>query len=129
MTTEQLKLFVQSTFSNQENFIVKRLMSEYRQRIGEMVKTLEISPTTIHHGLGIIAGEMLSHPYEIHHVYTFLVFCIELEKYCKVHHYTWFSHEKLIEIIADILQAAGYIPPTPTPGREDMLGGIKCAII
>ena len=113
MSTD-LKSFVESTFSNQENFFVKHLFAEYGERFGEMVRALE----------------MLTHPFEIYHVYTFLVFCMEIERHRKVHHYTWFTHEKLVEIIADILQTAGYIPtPTPTPGRGHVLGGIQCTVI
>ena len=129
MSTD-LKSFVESIFSNQEDFFVKHLFAEYGERFGEMVRALGINQRTIHPALVTIAEEMLTHPFEIYHVYTFLVFCMEIERHCKVHHYTWFTHEKLVEIIADILQTAGYIPtPTPTPGREDMLGGIKCTII
>ena len=53
---------------------------------------------------------------------------MEIERQCKVH--SWFTHEKLVEIIADTLQTAGYIPtPTPPPGRGRVLGGIQCTII
>ena len=55
-----------------------------------------------------------------------LSFLMEIERQCKVH--SWFTHEKLVEIIADILQTA--IPtPTPPPGRGRVLGGIQCTII
>ena len=128
MSTE-LKSFVQTTLSNQDDFFVKHLIAEYGERFMNMVRTLEINQRTIHPGLVIIAEEMLTHPFENYHVYTFLVFCMEIERHCKVHHYTWFTHEKLVEIIADILQAAGYMPPTPTPGRGRVLGGIQCTII
>ena len=129
MSTD-LKSFVESIFSNQEDFFVKHLFAEYGERFGEMVRALEINQRTIHPGLVIIAEEMLTHPFENYHVYTFLVFCMEIERHCKVHHYTWFTHEKLVEIIADILQTAGYIPtPTPTPGRRHVLGGIQCTVI
>ena len=127
MSTE-LKSFVQSTLSNQEDFFVKHLFAEYGERFGEMVRTLEINQRTIHPGLAIMAEEMLSHPYEIHHVYTFLVFCMELEKHCKVNQYAWYTREKLVEIIVDILHEIGYTPPR-TPGRGDMFGGIQCTIM
>ena len=127
MSTE-LKSFVQTTLSNQDNFFVKHLIAEYGEKFMNMVRTLEINQRTIHPGLMIMAEEMLSHPYEIHHVYTFLVFCIELEKHCQVNQYAWYTHEKLVEIIVDILHEIGYTPP-PTRGRGGMLGGIQCIII
>ena len=93
-----------------------------------MVRTLEINQRTIGPGLTIMAEEILSHPYEFHHVLTFLVFCIELEKHCKVNQYAWYTREKLVEIIVDILYEIGYTPP-PTPGRGNMFGGIQCTIM
>ena len=95
-----------------------------------MVETLEINERTIAPGLKIMAEEILLHSYEFYHVLTFLVFCMELEKHCKVCQHPWYTRKKLVDIIVNILYEAGYTPP-PTPGRDrgNMFDGIQCTIM
>ena len=111
----ELESFVKTTLNNEDDYFTKRIIVEYGQRFVEMVQTLEINERTIAPGLKIMAEEIFLHSYGFYHVLTFLVFCMELDKHCMRHQHSWYTREKLVDIIVNILYDVDFIPPS-SPG-------------
>ena len=76
-----------------------------------MIETLDIKRETIQQCLEIMGEEIFADEVKFSHVLVLLAFCIELDKYCKLKKYLWYSHEMLIEIIVSILWKVNFIPP------------------
>ena len=113
MSKERSKLecFVKSTLNYRNDYCTKQLSDEYSHHFMIMVQTLEINEQTIAPSLKIIAEEVFLYGARFHHVLVWLVFCIELDKHCKMHQYAWYTQEKLVEIIVNILCDVDFIPP------------------
>ena len=77
-----------------------------------MVQRLNINDRTIASGLEFLAEEILLGVGKLSHVLVLLLFCTELDKYCNMKKYPWYSSEMLIEIIVGILLKIDFIPPT-----------------
>ena len=77
-----------------------------------MVETMNINEKTITSVLEFIAEEVLSGERKFAHVLVLLAFCIELDKHCKSKQFPWYSKEKLIEIIVNILWKVNFMPPS-----------------
>ena len=106
---KELESFVKTTMNNENDYFVKEINDEYGQRFTCMVQALEINKRTITSGLKIMAKEILLDPYGFFHVLTFLVFCISLDKHCRI--YSWYNRKDLEDVIVDILYDANFIPP------------------
>ena len=115
MSKKQLESFVKTTLNNEEDYFTKQLIDKYGQRFMGMVQTLEINERTIAPGLKIMAEEIFLYSYGFYHVLTFLVFCIELDKHCKMQQHSWYTQKKLVDIIVNILYDVDFIPPS-SPG-------------
>ena len=111
----ELESFVKTTLNNEDDYFTKQLIVKYGQRFMGMVQTLEINERTIAPGLKIMAEEIFLYSYGFYHVLTFLVFCIELDKHCKMHQHSWYTRKKLVDIIVNILYDVDFIPPA-SPG-------------
>ena len=113
MSTQRTELesFVRTTLNNENDYFTKQIIVRYGERFMEMVQTLEINERTIAPGLKIMAEEIFLYGAGFYHVLTFLVFCIALDKHCKIH--SWYTQKKLIDIIVNILYDANFIPPSP----------------
>ena len=106
----ELESFVKTTMNNENDYFVKAINDEYGQRFICMVQDLEIDKRTITSGLKIMAKEILLDPYGFFHVLTFLVFCISLDKRCRI--YSWYIRKDLEDAIVDILYDVNFIPPS-----------------
>ena len=73
-----------------------------------MIETLDIKRETIQQCLEIMGEEIFADEVKFSHV---LVHMRELDKYCKLKKYLWYSHDMLIEIIVNILWKVDFIPP------------------
>ena len=113
MSTQRTELesFVRTTLNNENDYFTKQIIVRYGERFMEMVQTLEINERTIAPGLKIMAEEIFLYGAGFYHVLTFLVFCIALDKHCKMN--SWYTQKKLIDIIVNILYDANFIPPSP----------------
>ena len=107
----KLESFVKTTMNNENDYFVKEINDTYGHHFTCMVQALEINKRTITSGLQIMAEEILLDPYGFFHVLTFLVFCISLDKHCRI--YSWYSRKELEDIIVDILYDVNFIPPPP----------------
>ena len=107
----ELESFVRTTLNNENDYFTKQIIIRYGERFMEMVQTLEINERTIAPGLKIMAEEIFLYGAGFYHVLTFLVFCIALDKHCKMN--SWYTQKKLIDIIVNILYDANFIPPSP----------------
>ena len=107
---KELESFVKTTMNNENDYFVKEISDTYGQRITCMVQALEIGKRTITSDLKIMAKEILLDPYGFFHVLTFLVFCISLDKHCRI--YSWYSRKELENVIVDILFDVNFIPPS-----------------
>ena len=109
----ELESFVKTTLKNENDYFTKQIIAKHGQRLMEMVQTLEIDIRTIDPGLEMIAEEVFLHGTGFYHVLTFLVFCMTLDKHCKMHQYSWYTQKKLVDIIVNILCDVNFIPPSP----------------
>ena len=66
---------------------------------------------TITSVLEFIAEEVLVGEGKLSHVLVLLAFCIELDRHCKSKQFSWYSKEKLIEIIVNVLWKVNFVPP------------------
>ena len=113
MSKELVKLesFVKSTLNRQNEYY--KLTDEYGQSFMAMVQKLKIKERTIASGLKIMAKEILADGARFYHVVVLLAFCSELDKHCKVHEHTWYTQEKLVEIMVNVLCGVNFVPPQP----------------
>ena len=111
----ELESFVKTTLNNEDDYFIKEVIVKYGQRFMGMVQTLEINERTIAPGLKIMAEEIFLYPYGFYHVLMFMVFCMELDKHCMTHQHSWYTREKLVDIIVNILYDVDFIPPS-SPG-------------
>ena len=93
------------------DYRVQLIYEEYGTSLRYMVQTLNINEQTITSGLEIMAEEVLLGEGKLSHVLVLLAFCIELDKHCKSKQFSWYSTEKLIEIIVNILWEVNFMPP------------------
>ena len=91
----ELESFVRTTLNNENDYFTKQIIVRYGERFMEMVQSLEINERTIAPGLKIMAEEIFLYGAGFYHVLTFLVFCIALDKHCKIH--SWYTQKKLID--------------------------------
>ena len=110
----ELESFVKTTLKNENDYYTKLIIVKHGQRLMEMVQTLEIDERTIDPGLEMIGEEIFLHGARFYHVLTFLVFCMVLDKHCKMHQYSWYTQKKLVDIIVNILCDVNFIPPPPS---------------
>ena len=106
----ELESFVKITLNNENDYFTKQINGKYGERFMEMVQTLEINERTIAPGLEIMAEEIFLYGAGFYHVLIFLVFCIALDKHCKMD--KWYTQKKLVDIIVNILYDAKFIPPS-----------------
>ena len=109
----ELEYFVKTTMnSDGGDYRVQLISEKYGTNFMCMVQNLNINEETITSGLEIMAEEILLGQRKLSHVLVLLVFCIELDKHCKLKLYPWYSQEMLIEIIVNILWKIDFVPPT-----------------
>ena len=112
-TRSELEYFVKTTMQNDvDDYRVQLISERYGTRFKYMVQTLNINEETITSGLEIMAEEILLGEGTLSHVLVLLVFCTELDRYCKLRKYPWYSSEMVIEIIVNILWKVDFIPPS-----------------
>ena len=111
----ELESFVKITLNNENDYFTKQINGKYGERFMEMVQTLEINERTIAPGLKIMAEEIFLYGAGFYHVLIFLVFCIALDKHCKMD--KWYTQKKLVDIIVNILYDVNFIPPSSPPPR------------
>ena len=92
----ELESFVRTTLNNENDYFTKQIIVRYGERFMEMVQSLEINERTIAPGLKIMTEEIFLYGAGFYHVLTFLVFCIALDKHCKIHN--WYTQKKPIDI-------------------------------
>ena len=93
------------------DYQVQLIYEEYGTSLKRMVETMNINEKTITSGLEFIAEEVLLDKRRLAHVLLLLVFCIELDNHCKSKQFSWYSKEKLIEIIVNVLWKVDFVPP------------------
>ena len=98
--------------NDRADYRVKLISERYSACFMHMVEKLNINEETITSGLEIMADEILLGEKKLSHVLVLLVFCIEVDKFCKVEKYPWYSSEMLIEVIVGILLKVDFIPST-----------------
>ena len=109
----ELEYLIKTTMKNDGGNHGVQLVSErYGTCFKYLVQKLIINEETITSGLEILAGEILLGEGKLSHVLVLLLFCTELDKYCNMKKYPWYSSEMLIEIIVGILLKVDFIPPT-----------------
>ena len=109
----ELEHFVRTIMSKRDqDHRVQLITEKYGTRFISMIKTLNINELTITSSLEIIAEEVLSNEWTLSHVLVLLVFCIELDEYCRSKQYIWYSQDNLIETIVNILWRVGFIVPS-----------------
>ena len=108
----ELECFVKTTMSRGKDYDyrVQLIYEEYGVSLMYIVQTLNITEQTITSGLEIMAEEILLGEGNLSHVFVLLVFCMELDKHCKLKEYSWYSSEMLIEIIVNILWKVDFKP-------------------
>ena len=92
------------------DYRVQLIYEEYGVSFRHMVQTLNITEQTITSGLEIMAEEILLGEGNLSHVFVLLVFCMELDKHCKLKKYSWYLSEMLIETIVNILWKVDFKP-------------------
>ena len=108
-----LEHFVQTILNKQGDRLSKQGYEEYGNRCKEMVRTLEITEKTISNGIGIMADEIFLYQVKYYNVLMLLIFCIQLDKHCKLNEFEWYTQELLVKILVDILCDVNFIPPPP----------------
>ena len=98
--------------NDRADYRVKLISERYSACFMHMVQKLNIDEETITSGLNIIAEEILLGEKKLSHVLVLLVFCIEVDKFCKLDKYPWYSSEMLIETIVNVLWKVDFIPPS-----------------
>lgn len=113
MSKQQLTSFVKRTLEGRGNIYTKQVQENYRVQYVSMVKTLEINEKTIASNLKRITTKLFeNHRVKYSYVLSLLLFCVELDKHCKTSHIEWYTTEKLVDILVDILFDYKYTPPT-----------------
>ena len=98
-TRSELEYFVKTTMQNDfDDYRVQRIYERYGTRFKYMVQTLNIHEETITSGLEIIAEEILFGEVTLSHVLVLLVFCTELDRYCKLRKYPWYSSDLIAKV-------------------------------
>ena len=112
MPNQQLECFVKRTLEGKGDIYAKQMSEDYGARYASMVKKLEIDEKTIASGLYIMAEELfLNREVKYPYVLSLLMFCVELDKHCKTIHIEWYTTDKLIDILVNILSDYNYTPP------------------
>ena len=93
------------------DYQVQLIYEEYGTSLKRMIETMNINEKTITSGLEFIAEEVLLDKRRLAHVLLLLIFCIELDNHCKSKQFSWYSKEKLIEIIVNVLWKVEFVPP------------------
>ena len=108
----ELECFVKTAMSRGKDYDyrVQLIYEEYGVSLRHMVQTLNITEQTITSSLEIMAEEILLGEGNLSHVFVLLVFCMELDKHCKLKEYSWYLSEMLIEIIVNILWKVDFKP-------------------
>ena len=94
------------------DYRVQLIYEEYGTSFRHMVQTLNIDEQTITSGLEIMAEEVLLGEGKLAYVLVLLVFCMEIDSHCKSRQSSWYTKEKLIEIIVNILWKVNFMPPS-----------------
>ena len=109
----ELEHFVRTTMNSEDcDYRVQLIYEEYGTSFRHMVQTLNINEQTITSGLEIMAEEVLLGEGKLAYVLVLLVFCMEIDNHCKSRQFSWYSKEKLIEIIVNILWKVDFMPPS-----------------
>ena len=109
----ELEHFVRTTMNRKDcDYRVQLIYEEYGTSLRYMVQTLNINEQTITSGLEIMAEEVLLGEGKLAYVLVLLVFCMEIDSHCKSRRFSWYSKEKLIEIIVNILWKVNFMPPS-----------------
>ena len=108
----ELERFVRTTMNREYgDYQVQLIYEEYGTSLKRMIETMNINEKTITSGLEFIAEEVLLDKRRLAHVLLLLIFCIELDNHCKSKQFSWYSKEKLIEIIVNVLWKVEFVPP------------------
>ena len=107
METKWIESFVKTTLNQQNEYY--KLTDKYDQSLMVMVRRLKINEETLASTLKIISEKIFSDGPGFHHVVVLLGFCTQLDKHCKT--YGWYTQEKLIDIIVNILYEVNFKPP------------------
>ena len=108
---QKLEFFVKSILNCRNDDLTKQLSKEYSDRFMTMVQVLDMNEQTLDPGLKTMADEVFTKGVRFYHVLIWLLFCIELDKHCQANQCTWYTQEKLVEIIVNILSDLNFIPP------------------
>ena len=92
--------------------LVQEISETYGSSLIYMIQTLDMKKETITSSLQIIAEEVLSNEVKLSHVLVLLVFCKEIDTYCKHKQYPWYKQDILIHNIVEILWKFKFIPPS-----------------
>ena len=107
----ELERFVRTTMNREYgDYQVQLIYEEYGTSLKRMIETMNINEKTITSGLEFIAEEVLLDKRRLAHVLLLLIFCIELDNHCKSKQFSWYSKEKLIEIIVNVLWKVDFVP-------------------
>ena len=109
---KELECFVRSIMDHQSNYCTKQLSDEYCKQLMKMVQKLEINEKTMVPSLKIICKEIFADGVTFGHVLALLIFCIELDKHCKLCQYSWYSRDILVKIVSSILYDFNFSPPS-----------------
>ena len=110
MQTKRIESLVKTTLNQQNEYY--KLTDEYDQSFMVQVQRLKIKEETLASTLKIISETIFSDGPGFHHVVVLLGFCTQLDKHCKMQH-GWYTQEKLVDIIVNILYDVNFIPPSP----------------
>ena len=109
----ELEHFVRTTMNREDSdYRVQLIYEEYGTSFRHMVQTLNINEQTITSGLEIMAEEVLLGEGKLAYVLVLLVFCMEIDNHCESRQFSWYSKEKLIGIIVNILWKVDFMPPS-----------------
>ena len=112
MSKQQLEYFVKRTLEGRGDNYAKQMYEDYRTQFGMMVKVLKIDEETFASNLQKITKKLFENQrVKYGYVVSLLMFCVELDKHCKIIHIEWYTTTKLIDILVEILYEYNYKPP------------------
>ena len=99
-----------------DDYRTKRAIDEYGAEDKVQVQSLELYEETLAPILKNEAKDVfILRITTFRKVLEFLVFCIQVDRHCRtpsrVHQYSWYTQQKLKDIIVEILYDLNYIPP------------------
>ena len=122
MSKQRLESFVKRIMEGRGDVFAKEMFKEHRGQFISMAKTMEVNERTIAANLKKLTEKLFENQgVNYGYVLSLLMFCVELDKQCKIIHTKWYTTEKMIDILVDILLGYNFSPPIYSYNRCNII--------